>query len=395
MIEIKNKKDCCGCGSCAQVCPVNCIIMIEDREGFLYPKVEKEKCVDCNLCIKGCPIQSIYSNLDNKVKPIAYAAFVKEDEIRLSSSSGGIFSVLVHIILRENGVVFGAAFDSNMSVHHIAIEDENELYKLQGSKYIQSRIDDTFQEVSYFLKRGRKVLYSGTACQIAGLKRYLGRDYNNLYTVDVLCHGVPSPKVWRKYLVSKEQLAGSQVKKVYFRKKQTGWKTFSIELQFNNSKKYEQVFYKDVYMLMFLKNICLRPSCYNCKFKSLSRLSDITLGDFWGIENIAPEMDNNKGTSIVLIQSDKGKRLFHDISNSIEIKSIDAKTALPDTFDSMRSVQPHVKRNDFFDQLDTTSIQKLGKMVQPSLFFKMKSVTLFPFRMVKNLIKKIDKCLLK
>ena len=191
-----NKKECCGCTACLHVCPVKCITMQEDEEGFFYPVIEKEKCIHCHKCEKVCPVR----NADSiNTKTETYVGYSKDDEIRKQSSSGGIFSVVAEWILLQNGVIFGAAFDQNFEVHHIAIETNGELGKLRGSKYVQSRLENVYPVVKQYLEIKRKVLFTGTACQIAGLKRYLNKEYENLYTVDVLCHGVPSPKIWRMY----------------------------------------------------------------------------------------------------------------------------------------------------------------------------------------------------
>lgn len=307
MISINEKKKCCGCNACVQKCPKQCIVMREDVEGFLYPVVDQSECVGCGLCEKACPILNAKAEHQEVT---AYAAFANDDNIRMKSSSGGLFTLFARQILSDNGIVFGAAFDQNFMVHHIAIETEEELIKLQGSKYLQSRIENTYQEAERYLKFGRKVLYTGMACQIAGLKKFLGKEYELLYTVDVLCHGVPSPKVWRRYLDYQEKCHGGAVTRTFFRQKDFGWKTYALKLQFNNLSAYEQIFSRDLFMQMFLSNICLRPSCHACKFKGLDRPSDITIGDSWGIENYMPEMDDDKGTSVVLVHSLNGQKLF-------------------------------------------------------------------------------------
>lgn len=197
MIDIKEKKECCGCNACAQRCPKSCITMREDSEGFLYPEVDKEICIDCGICEKVCPV--MYQG--NKRKPLAvYAVKHKNNEIRLSSSSGGVFTALAESVIDEGGVVFGAKFDDNWCVVHSYSETKEGLAAFRGSKYLQSRIGDSFKKVECFLKANRKVLFSGTPCQIAGLKRFLRKEYDNLLTVDFVCHGVPSPGVWREYL---------------------------------------------------------------------------------------------------------------------------------------------------------------------------------------------------
>ncbi len=317
MIENKDKKLCCGCNACVQKCPQKCIEMKEDGEGFIYPHVNKNECANCNICNKVCPINNSIFQVSHRE---AYAAYSIDDELRNKSSSGGIFSLCAENVLNNQGVVFGAAFDEKFTVHHISIKSVNDLNLLQGSKYLQSRIENTYKEAEDILKKGIAVLYSGTACQIAGLKRYLKKDYDNLFTIDVLCHGVPSPKVWKKYIEEQEKSYKSNIKSIFFRSKKFGWKTYAVELKFNNSTAYENIFSKDAFMKIFLKNICLRPSCYDCKFKTLNRPSDLTIGDCWGIDNYMPEMDDDKGTSVLLIHSDKGKELFDRIKSKIIFK---------------------------------------------------------------------------
>lgn len=343
MIEITDKTLCCGCSACVQICAKKCITLASDDEGFDYPVIDKNLCIDCNACKKVCPILNSKQELD--VKTRAYVAYAKNEDMRLKSSSGGMFTLFAEHIIDQGGVVYGAAFDKSFMVHHICIEKKEDLFKLRGSKYLQSRIENTYMNAEEKLKSGRFVLYTGTACQIAGLKSYLRKDYGNLYTVDVLCHGVPSPLVWRKYKEGLEKKYDSDTKQMFFRQKNLGWKTYALEFSFKNSKTYIRKFYEDTFMKLFLGNICLRPSCHNCKFKNINRPSDITIGDCWGIENYMPEMDDNKGTSVVLVHSESGTSLFNDIKQCMEYKDAEIDRALPPSADSRKSVLPHKKKN--------------------------------------------------
>ena len=226
MIE---KKECCGCTACVHICPVNCITMQEDEEGFLYPVIEEEKCIHCHKCEKVCPgriTKQIHTNTET------FVGYCIDEEIRKQSSSGGIFSVVAEWIIQQKGVVFGAAFDDNFEVHHIAIETKAELEKLRGSKYVQSRLENVFLQVKQYLEMKRIVLFTGTACQIAGLKNYLNTEDENLYTIDVLCHGVPSPKIWRIYLDEKQKQYHSSIEQYEFRNKENGWKNYYINILF-------------------------------------------------------------------------------------------------------------------------------------------------------------------
>lgn len=371
MITIFKKSECCGCSACKDICPKRCITMKQDIEGFEYPFIDKNICIDCGLCEKICPIQN-EETLNNDLLE-CYVAFMKDEQIRLQSSSGGLFTIFAETIIKEKGVVFGAAFDEEFMVHHIGVESIDDLSKLRGSKYLQSRIENTYYETKQFLEDGRMVLYSGTACQIAGLKKYLNNDYKNLYTVDVLCHGTPSPKVWKAYIKHQEKQYKSTVKSAFFRSKVVGWKEFSLRLVFDDLRKYEKTLKNDDFMKLFLRNICLRPSCYDCKFKELNRSSDITIGDCWGIENYMSDMDDDKGTSVVLIHSKKGLDIFDSLNEKIIYRRAEVEQALPPTADSRKSVAIHPKRDIFFEKLEEgISINKLVKLTEVSLITKIK-----------------------
>ena len=296
-----------------------------------------------------------------------YVSYAKNSNIRTQSSSGGIFSVLAEIILLNNGVVVGAAFDENMLVRHILVSRLEDLDKLRGSKYLQSNIGNIFLKIQQLLISNRLVLFSGTECQIVGLKKFLGKEYENLYTIDILCHGVPSPKVWRTYLNEQEKNFSARAMKVSFRNKVRGWKEFSLQIVFDNGEKYEEIFTKDRYMKFFLRNISLRPSCYKCKFKLLNRESDISLGDCWGIDSYMPDMDDDKGTSIILIHSLKGKRLFNKCKDKLIYSVAETDLVLPPYSDSRISVTMHKNREKFFIFLNKgKSTEKLVKLVENS-----------------------------
>ena len=341
-----NKKECCGCTACLHICPVGCIKMQEDEEGFFYPIIEKENCIHCHKCEKICPIHNT-DNINRKTE--TFVSYSKDEETRKQSSSGGIFSVIAEWILQQGGVVFGAAFDENFEVHHIAIEKKKDLVKLRGSKYVQSRLENVYPETKQYLEIKRKVLFTGTACQIAGLKKYLGKEYENLYTVDILCHGVPSPKIWRMYLEDKKKQYHASITKIEFRNKENGWKNYLVNIQFSDMQRYCVHYYKDKFMRMFLDNIDLRPSCYACRFKDFPRASDMTIGDSWGIENYMPDMDDDKGTSIILIHSSNGERIFREIRNDLMVKEARLDEVLPATADSRRSVEMHPNRKKYLE----------------------------------------------
>ena len=343
---MRNKKECCGCTACFHICPINCIVMKEDEEGFLYPNIDKAKCIHCNKCKEVCPNR----NIENRnTRTQTFVGYYKDDEVRKQSSSGGIFSAIAEWILQQKGVVFGAAFDENFEVHHIAVETKEELIKLRGSKYVQSRLENTFLEAKEYLEKKRKVLFTGTACQIAGLKNYLSAEYENLYTVDVLCHGAPSPKIWRMYLDDKKEQYQASINKVEFRNKDDGWKNYFINIAFSNMERFYTHYYKDKFTRMFLDNLDLRPSCYSCVFKEIPRISDVTIGDSWGVENYMPDMDDDKGTSVILVHSSNGEKIFQEIRKNLIVNEVGLDVAVSPTADSRKSVTMHPNRNKYLE----------------------------------------------
>lgn len=305
MIHITEPKKCCGCNACVQACPKHCIRMQEDSEGFLYPFVDRESCIDCGLCERVCPV----INQNEPQKPVVTLAAVNSDEsVRLASSSGGIFTLLAERTIDNGGVVFGAAFDENWDVKHLCIDSKSELPKLRGSKYVQSIIGNCYKEAKAYLSAGKEVLFSGTPCQIAGLKRFLHKEYKNLKTVDVVCHGAPSPMVWRMYLDEVSSMYNiAQITDIKFRDKTEGWKNFSLSIKYKDKEGAEKTFREtlneNIFMRCFLSNLCLRPSCYACPARNGKSGSDITLADLWGAENICPGLDDDKGVSLVLLRN--------------------------------------------------------------------------------------------
>lgn len=383
-MKISEKERCCGCGACYSCCPQNCITLREDNEGFLYPFINEAKCIDCNLCKKVCPMLQFRTNDAQNLD--AYIAYTSDNEIRRNSSSGGMFSLFAEYVIRENGVVIGAAFDQHFTVHHVAIDSIDELSILRGSKYMQSRIENTYQTTKKFLDNGRKVLFTGTPCQIEGLICYLGNYYDNLITVDILCHGVSSPVVWEKYLSEQEKNYGANAQQIIFRHKKYGWKKYAILLKFLNGNVYSNIFTEDPYMKLFLSDICLRPSCYICPFKNVHRNSDISIGDCWGVQMHSPEMDDDLGTSVVLIHSLKGHNVFNCVSDRMVKKQVNIDIALPPTADSRKPVSAHRNREKFFKQLNRgKDIEQLLKLTKTSVSFKFRNKLK---RIVKNMILK-------
>lgn len=301
MIDIKRAKDCCGCSACVEACPKQCISFDEDCEGFRYPKVDLDLCIHCNLCEKVCPV----INLPAKKEITKVSAAINKDEnVRLNSSSGGIFSIIAENVLQNGGVVFGAIFDENWEVRHSYIENIEDLSKMRSSKYLQSRMESSYKDAQRFLKEGREVLFTGTPCQIAGLQRFLRREYDNLIAVDVICHGVPSPKVWRMYLkqlIDEKKIGPSinDIQKINFRSKDHGWTNYDIVIE-SPEGTIEDRHCDNAYFQAFNMNVILRPICYSCPFKGGKSGSDITIADFWGISKVDPSMQDEKGTSMII-----------------------------------------------------------------------------------------------
>lgn len=384
MINIQEKSNCCGCHACFSKCPKNAIEMIEDEKGFKYPQIDKEKCINCGLCDKVCPI------LSNKTKtntPKAYACINNNEQIRIQSTSGGIFTLLAESIINKNGVVFGASFNDDFLVNHTYVDKINDLYKFRGSKYVQSSINDSYKKAKEFLDADRYVLFTGTPCQIEGLINYLGKEYEKLYLQDIICHGVPSPKVWKKYKEYKEKQFDASLNKMNFRDKSAeGWNKYHLKMQFNNENSYDIIHGNDSYMKAFLGHLSLRESCTSCKFKKENRLSDITLADFWGINNIKPEMNDEKGTSLVIVNSEKGRALFELIKGSIKFEEVDFKEAIKYNPSMVRVSSKCDNSDKFFAGLDAEDFDELVKGCLPKIGFvkKLKAK-------VKRALKKVIK----
>ena len=333
--------------------------MVEDEEGFLYPEVDQNKCTNCGLCEKICPIQSKKEN--PAFQTIAYGAYNKNLETRFKSSSGGIFSVLSEHVLGQGGVVFGAAFNKDFEVEHTYIENVEDLDKLRGSKYVQSKIGNCFAQAKEFLDKGRVVLFSGTPCQIGGLYSFLMKDYPNLITQDLICHGVPSPKLWRKYVEFRKNDAGANIKNLIFRKKLNAWRPNYMFFSFENNTEYCKLYRNDFMIKSFFAHWCLRPICHKCAFKSVSRQADITLADFWGINNVDRSLNDHKGTSLVLLHSEKGKEVFEKIKQDIVFKQVDLDRAIKGNPSIKKSTKPSLHRADFMKRLDSEDFEKLLK----------------------------------
>lgn len=310
MINITDKHFCSGCSACAQSCPKYCIKLCEDEEGFLYPKVDIAECIDCKLCEKVCP----FLNNSDERKPQSVEAAINPDlNTRLASSSGGVFLLLAEYIIKKGGVVFGARFNDQWEVVHDYTDNIEGLAAFRGSKYVQSEIGSSYKEAKRFLDEGRTVLFSGTPCQINALKRYLRKEYSNLYTVDVVCHGVPSPKIWNDYLRHINP-NNESIQSINMRDKSRSWSKYSYRINSKQAPLYDDYAANSDYLRMYINGFSVRPSCFNCPVKRGKSHSDITLADAWGIQEVYPEMNDEKGVSVVCLNSDAGVNLYNAIS---------------------------------------------------------------------------------
>lgn len=316
-IEILDKDNCTGCRMCEQICPAKAIHIQENKEGFIEPVVDNKICTNCGLCSSRCPqLNDVSSKRLKKIEAFAAKNIDKQEQIQ--SSSGGIFSVIANYVLENNGIVYGAAYNSNLEVEHIGIENKSELFKLRGSKYVQSNTKNTFTDVKKNLENDRLVLYTGTPCQIAGLKNFLGKEYENLILVDLVCHGVPSPKLFKKYVNWLEQKNKSKVKSYQFRnKKKFAWGSYGAEITFENNKIKYIAAPLDSYYKSFLEAKTFRNVCYKCKYATTNRLGDITLMDYWGIENQYPNFVDSKGVSAILVNTNKGKQIVKKLNKKM------------------------------------------------------------------------------
>lgn len=357
-IDVVSKENCCGCKTCAYVCPSKCISMELDEEGFAYPVVDEEACTHCGACERACPFNGENWQAEER-KARAYAARSRSEEVQLSSSSGGMFYEMAMAILEDEGTVYGAALDhATKKVMHVRVCSMAELSRLKGSKYVQSDVGESYHRVKTDLENGRQVLFSGTPCQILGLKKYLKTEYRELICVDVICHGVPSPLLWEKYVQYLEKEYGRQVETVNFRCKKHGWRDFGFMSKLGNKSFYQS---KDInpYMQMFLGNHCLRPSCYKCEMKRIKSAADITLGDFWGIEKVCPEMNDRNGTSLVITWNAKGKELTDKIGGSVIRKEVNYQEAIRFNTPLYKSVEKSSGRDLFYKDLEYRTFDKM------------------------------------
>jgi coenzyme F420-reducing hydrogenase beta subunit len=317
LVDSKEKKDCCGCRACEQICPKRAIRMAEDQKGFRYPAIDYGICNQCGLCDDICAFNGNYHGYGDD--PVVYAVKNKDEDVRRSSTSGGMFAAMSDKTLEDGGVIYGAGYRDRLRVCHKRAATKKERDELKGSKYVQSDIGNNFVQVRQDLEDNQKVLFTGTPCQVAALRSFLRRDYDNLFVADLVCHGVPSDKLWQDFLDVIEKDTADKVVYAEFRNKERSWHAYKTRL-YLEKKPTIRIKGEQSYFQLFMSNYMLMPACHNCKFANLNRASDITIGDFWGIERTMPEFDDDKGVSLVLVNSDKGIAMFETVRKSLDVR---------------------------------------------------------------------------
>lgn len=391
MIDITDKAMCCGCNACGDVCAHNAITFNTDIEGFWYPEVDKDKCVDCGLCEKVCPIINIKELKKNDLpQSVCYAAEHKNIEVVFDSTSGGMFSALADVMYKDKGYVGGAIFNEDFSVRQYISNDKVDLPRIRSSKYLQSSLEGFFVQVKVLLRNDEKVLVCGSPCQMAALRAFLHKDYDNLIIADYICRGINSPKVWRKYLDSFEERYGSKVVYCKAKSKEYGWRNLTQKVILANGKHVYETKDQSNYTKGYLQtNAYCRPSCYDCKFKGYPRIADITLADFWGIEKVDTSMEKNLGTSLVMINSKKGEIYFEKVKSRINYVHVPFESIeIGNRSLNLSLDPPKVNRQQFFSDLDRMTFLELSrKYIFPSQKSKkqmIKSILRYGYTILKN-----------
>lgn len=360
MIEIVDKTKCSGCGACAQICARNSIIMEEDNEGFLYPKVNKSSCVNCGRCLEVCQYITPFQPKEQPLNSYAYVS--KNIEIRKDSSSGGVFTKIAEYILSQGGTVYGAAFDQDWNVILQKANDKEGLNPLRKSKYVQAQVGEIYRELKQDLINDKQVLFVSTPCQVNGLNHYLGKTYKNLYTVDFICHSIPSPKVWRDYISSYKDRGISLIN--FRNKTENGWNNYSLEIKDKEGRNYILEGSKEnLYMRGFLQDLFCRPSCSNCASRCFATKSDIMIGDFWNVESYHAESkyNDNKGVSLCMSLTEKGEDLIKHIDDNGEFLNVPFYEAELEASHIciVKSNPPHRLRRVFFKLYKLISLRFL------------------------------------
>lgn len=362
MVQISDKKNCCGCCACVDICAHQAISLKNDIEGFWYPEIDKDKCINCGLCDKICPELHIDTLKKNDFeKPVrTIAAIHRKMNVRWDSTSGGAFSALAEAMYEQGGYVSGAIYNDDFSVRNYISNNPDDLIKLRSSKYLQSKAEGLYKEIRDLLRKGEKVLACGTPCQMAALRSFLRKDYDNLIIVDFICRGVNSPKVYRKYLDSLERKFGGKVVYVKAKNKELGWRNLTRKVVFDNGEVYYGVHMQDDFRRGYHTNVFCRPSCYTCQYKGFPRMADITIADYWGIEKVDKNLDNNIGTSMILLNSKKGELYFEQIKDKMEWKETTFESILPGNIALRKPIElAKVDRKRFFEDLNNSTFEEV------------------------------------
>lgn len=374
-VKIISAQRCMGCYACMDVCRFQAIKMVQNEQGFYYPEIDDEVCTECNACEKKCPVLTETgvplgrcSFTDGK--PSAYAIKSLDEKIRFGSASGGVFPVLAKRFLSEDGIVFGAGFADDWTVQHKPIDKISDISQLQSSKYAQSDMMGIYKQVRKCLKAGRKVMFSGTPCQVAALHNYLGACWpEDIFVVDLFCHGVSSPGLLERYL--NEMVPENEtIHSVAFRHKERGWEKYNMRIEYGDDKVYSKPFRKDPFLSAFCRKASLRESCYRCNAKGFPRHSDLTLGDFWMVDRIFPDMNDKKGVSIVLANTDKGNRLLSDLKDDLEVREIPENVFSDIYHRSGTPVERPVYRDAFFDLVEKKSVSYAAEQLCKTPFME-------------------------
>ncbi len=356
MIEIKRKEECVGCSACYDICPKDAITMKVDSEGFRYPHVNLDRCINCHLCEKTCPvINSGKLNQTNVDSPVVLAAYNTDADVRFVSTTGGIYSALAGKVLSEGGFIGGAVWTEDFGARHILSNRPEDLVRLRGSKYFQSDAEGFYKSVAEAVKTGNTVLVCGTPCQMAGLRAFLRRPYDNLIIVDFICCSINSPKVFKGYVRELERRHGAKMTSYHPKNKEYGgWHSFAFKATFANGRVYAKRGIEDDFTYCFIgSHIAARPCCHECRFKQIPRVADITIADFWGIENVDPEWDSPNGTSLVLLNNDKGRCFFESLDGAVAYKAQRLEDAAVANGNLYNSIRPSaVDREKFYSALE-------------------------------------------
>ena len=388
-IEKIEHEKCTGCAACYSCCPAGAIRIIKDEEGFSFPSVNSKKCIECDLCRKICPVLN-YTAPEHNNNPEVFALINNDLTIRQKSSSGGVFYELAKDIILSDGIVYGTKMNDDLIPIITSAQNMEQLIPLMGSKYVQAEVGDAFKLIKRDLEAFKKVLFVGTPCQVAGLKMFLDKDYDNLILVDLVCHGVPSRSVFNSYINDLCKKYKENVISVTFRDKKYGWNRFAMRLQFANEKCYCKPNQIDPWMLAFNANIMLRNSCYHCVFKTRERISDLTLGDLWGVDNVAHDMNDNNGISLVIVQSEKGKRIMERLSKSFTMREIDFDRVQNEN--SFHQIMKPAYRNEFIstavmDSFNVAYRRYVKKPAKQILYINTRLALSNMKRKIKRLIK--------